>query len=181
MHLSCLGWCTNSSRIWIIPLAPREIFRRTFTVFPSLLPISTRFCARLEILLCSWISVHGEGRLPRIFNLSKIVPKQRREFGIKGNFSCIDQFSRPQGGRHTVMRWTHRTRLQVIRNTPIPDTNLLVDAGWEGFIVIEAEGTNEGLADLQLRCGMEWFKPQPGVQPKQGDGGRVFRLMRERR
>ncbi|KIM27839.1 hypothetical protein M408DRAFT_159846 [Serendipita vermifera MAFF 305830] len=91
------------------------------------------------------------------------------------------QAETPQGGRHTVMRWTHRTRFQVIRNTPIPDSNLLVDAGWEGSIVVEAEGTNEGLADLQLRCGMEWFKPQPGVQPKQGDGGRVFRLIRERR
>lgn len=86
----------------------------------------------------------------------------------------------PQGGRHAVMRWTHRTRFQVTRGTPIPDTNLVVDAGWEGALVIEAEGTNEGLADLQLRCGMEWFKPQPGVQPKQGDGGRVFRLLRER-
>lgn len=79
------------------------------------------------------------------------------------------------------MRWTHRTRFQVTRGTPIPDTNLSVDAGWEGVLVLEAEGTNEGLADLQLRCGMEWFKPQPGVQPKQGDGGRVFRLIRERR
>jgi hypothetical protein len=80
-----------------------------------------------------------------------------------------------------VMRWTHRTRFLVTRGTPVPDTNLFVDAGWEGTIVLEAEGTNEGLADLQLRCGMEWFKPQPGVQPKQGDGGRVFRLIRERR
>ena len=79
------------------------------------------------------------------------------------------------------MRWTHRTRFQVVRGTPILDTNRVVDPGWEGALVIEAEGTNEGLADLQLRCGMEWFKPQPGVQPKQGDGGRVFRLLRERR
>ncbi|KAG8801069.1 hypothetical protein FRC17_006729 [Serendipita sp. 399] len=86
----------------------------------------------------------------------------------------------PQGGRHAVMRWVHRSSFLVSKGVPIPDTNLCVDAGWEGRIVIEVEGTNEGLADLQLRCGMEYFKPQPGVQPKQGDGGRAFRLIRER-
>lgn len=29
----------------------------------------------------------------------------------------------------------------------------LVDPGWHGTIVIESEGTNEGLADLQARVG----------------------------
>ncbi|KAG8791372.1 hypothetical protein FRC16_000437 [Serendipita sp. 398] len=86
----------------------------------------------------------------------------------------------PQGGRHAVMRWLHRSSFVVTKGIPIPDTTFSVDAGWEGRVVIEVEGTNEGLADLQLRCGPEWFKPQPGVQPKQGDGGRAFRLVRER-
>ena len=92
-----------------------------------------------------------------------------------------DAFCRPQGGRHVVVRWTHRSRFHVVRNTPIPDTNLVVDSAWEGSIVIECEGTNEGLADLQVRAGLEHFKPQAGVQPQPGDGGRVFRLLREKR
>ena len=29
----------------------------------------------------------------------------------------------------------------------------MIDSGWHGTIVIEAEGTNEGLADLQARVG----------------------------
>ena len=87
----------------------------------------------------------------------------------------------PQGGRHVVVRWTHRSKFYVVRNTPIPDTTLVVDSAWEGSIVIECEGTNEGLADLQVRAGLEHFKPQAGVHPQPGDGGRVFRLLREKR
>lgn len=90
-------------------------------------------------------------------------------------------FYSPQGGRHVVVRWTHRSKFHVVRNAPIPDTNLVVDPAWEGTIVIECEGTNEGLADLQVRAGLEHFKPQAGVQPQPGDGGRVFRLLREKR
>ena len=87
----------------------------------------------------------------------------------------------PQGGRHVVVRWTHRSKFHIVRNTPIPDTKLVVDPAWEGSIVIECEGTNEGLADLQVRAGLEHFKPQAGVHPQPGDGGRVFRLLREKR
>jgi hypothetical protein len=31
----------------------------------------------------------------------------------------------------------------------------MIDIAWEGTIFIEAEGTNEGLAELQERCGPE--------------------------
>lgn len=98
----------------------------------------------------------------------------------------------PQGGRHTVVRWIHRSRFTVpVRANPhtgtpppIPGTNLSVDAGWFGAIIVETEGTNEGLADLQERC--------PGAFPPRAAGGggeqqqrkppsRVFRLLRERR
>ncbi|KAG6877365.1 hypothetical protein C0995_007647, partial [Termitomyces sp. Mi166 len=36
---------------------------------------------------------------------------------------------------------------------PIPESGLFVDPGWYGTIVVETEGTNEALADLQDRCG----------------------------
>ncbi len=77
----------------------------------------------------------------------------------------------PQGGRHVVVRWTHRSKFHIVRYTPIPDTKLVVDPAWEGSIV----------ADLQVRAGLEHFKPQAGVHPQPGDGGRVFRLLREKR
>jgi hypothetical protein len=54
---------------------------------------------------------------------------------------------------------------------------LFIDPGWYGTIVVEAEGTNEGLADLQERCGM---RPVP-VAREGKDDKRVFRIIRERR
>jgi hypothetical protein len=63
---------------------------------------------------------------------------------------------------------------------------LFVDPGWHGTIVVEAEGTNEGLADLQERCGNGVFPPRAravirnpgGLKPR--DGRKVFRLLREK-
>ncbi|QRV78400.1 mucin 2, oligomeric mucus/gel-forming [Ceratobasidium sp. AG-Ba] len=67
------------------------------------------------------------------------------------------QTETPQGGRHTVVRWVHRSRFHPRPGTHIPNTNppSVVDQMWEGVIVVEVEGTNEGLADLQARCGPE--------------------------
>ena len=71
----------------------------------------------------------------------------------------------PQGKQHSVIRWIHRTRFKVRPNTPInpaatpvmlPDgtrQTQSIDPAWTGVVVIEAEGTNEGLADLQYRIG----------------------------
>jgi len=69
----------------------------------------------------------------------------------------------------------------------IPNTDLFVDPGWYGTVVVEAEGTNEGLMDLQERCGTGIFPPRaknvirnPGnLMPR--DGRKVFRLLREKR
>ena len=71
---------------------------------------------------------------------------------------------------------------------PIPDTNgLFVDPGWYGTIVVETEGTNEALADLQDRCGPGVFPPraagvagQLGINPAP-DARKVFRVLREKR
>ena len=59
-----------------------------------------------------------------------------------------------------------------------------VDPGWYGTIVVEAEGTNEGLADLQARCHSAF----PTRNDNRGQGSsrdeerkRVFRIWRERR
>jgi hypothetical protein len=77
-----------------------------------------------------------------------------------------------------------RSRPQYPR-IPIPGTGgLFVDAGWYGTIVVETEGTNEGLADLQNRCGLGAFPPRAGSMSgrnKDKDYRKVFRLLREKR
>lgn len=69
-----------------------------------------------------------------------------------------------------------------MRRLVIPGTDgVCVDPGWYGTVVVEAEGTNEGLADLQARCGPGVFPPRAGKAV--GVGGeslRVFRVLRER-
>lgn len=114
---------------------------------------------------------------------------------------------RPQGAYHNVVRWVHRSSF-VIRpparvmqrgpsvngrgqpHTPriaIPDTdNLFIDPGWYGTIVVETEGTNEALADLQERCGPRAFPPRPrplnpAQQKAQQEVKKVFRILREKR
>lgn len=89
--------------------------------------------------------------------------------------------------QHTVLRWTHRSRFQVRPGQPIPHSDsLVVNAKWAGAVVIEAEGTNEGLADLLGRCGdtvTASLNIAGSLSSKlgKGDAGRVFRLLRDRR
>ena len=71
---------------------------------------------------------------------------------------------------------------------PIPDSNLFVDPGWYGTVVVETEGTNECLADLQDRCGPGAFPPRPrtvngykGSAVADREGKLVFRVLREKR
>ncbi|KAI0635073.1 hypothetical protein C8Q77DRAFT_1054656 [Trametes polyzona] len=108
----------------------------------------------------------------------------------------------PQGGHHMVVRWVHRSsftirpsssgkpiRLVVPRDVgpgPGPGGAWFIDPGWFGTVVVEAEGTNEGLADLQARC--------RGVFPLRATGAplsperaaraeaqrSVFRILREK-
>jgi len=110
----------------------------------------------------------------------------------------------PQGAYHNVVRWVHRSCF-VIRppplltsrpsnqvysrslpqtpGLPIPGTDgLYVDVGWYGTVVVETEGTNEGLADLQDRCGLGAFPPRAGSMTggKDKDCKKVFRLLREK-
>ena len=91
-----------------------------------------------------------------------------------------------------VVRWIHRSRFHITppksqqypqnsRSTiPIPNTSLSVDPAWYGTVVVEAEGTNEGLADLQDRC-RGAFPERAGADRKKKSSHRVFRLLRERR
>jgi len=114
---------------------------------------------------------------------------------------------RPQGAYHNVVRWVHRSSF-VIRappktasrahnqtnprfrpqspRIPIPDTSgLFVDPGWYGTVVVETEGTNECLADLQDRCGPGTFPPRAAganaMRPRAKESKKVFRILRERR
>ncbi|KAF9506724.1 hypothetical protein BS47DRAFT_1304959 [Hydnum rufescens UP504] len=69
------------------------------------------------------------------------------------------QTETPQGHHHTVIRWIHKSRFQVRGDTPLlpakpgPGRTQLIDPAWDGTVYIEAEGTDEGLQDLQARCG----------------------------
>ncbi|KAG6864248.1 hypothetical protein C0991_011090 [Blastosporella zonata] len=108
----------------------------------------------------------------------------------------------PQGAYHNVVRWVHRSSF-VIRppgrsaarssnqhsptvpaRVPIPETNLFVDPGWYGTIVVETEGTNESLADLQDRCGPGAFPPRPapvnGFKATDRENKLVYRILREK-
>ena len=73
-------------------------------------------------------------------------------------------FFSSKGGHHTVVRWVYQARIRIRPGAllnPYGGQSTLkqsvqsktVDPAWEGVVVIEAEGTNEGLADLQARCG----------------------------
>ncbi|EMD36597.1 hypothetical protein CERSUDRAFT_84779 [Gelatoporia subvermispora B] len=108
----------------------------------------------------------------------------------------------PQGGQHTVVRWVNRSSFTIrpppgstsikisVPNSagpgPSPNGSWLVDPGWYGTVVVEAEGTNEGLADLQVRC-RGAFPPRAvgaSANPSR-DVGReerktVFRILREK-
>ncbi|KZO98220.1 hypothetical protein CALVIDRAFT_535326 [Calocera viscosa TUFC12733] len=77
------------------------------------------------------------------------------------------QTETPQGGFHTIVRYSHRSVARLVRGTPIPDSKEVVDSSWEGRIIVEAEGTNEGMADLQMRC-----------SARGGKG--VYRILREK-
>jgi hypothetical protein len=82
----------------------------------------------------------------------------------------------------------------LISRIPIPDTDntLFVDSGWHGTVVVETEGTNEALADLQERCGPGVFPPRyrgvsqhtltpTRVSRIQIENKKVFRILREKR
>ncbi|KAJ7590939.1 hypothetical protein C8J56DRAFT_782229 [Mycena floridula] len=87
----------------------------------------------------------------------------------------------PQGHYHNVVRWVHRSSFVIRPNNvlptsrkhthqariPIPNSNLFVDPGWYGTVIIETEGTNEALAELR----------QALTAPKDL---LVFRIVRER-
>ncbi|KAJ3778585.1 hypothetical protein FB446DRAFT_631726 [Lentinula raphanica] len=116
----------------------------------------------------------------------------------------------PQGSYHNVVRWVHRSSFHirpspvhsqsrgrgsvnshspVQSRIPIPNSALFVDPGWYGKVVVETEGTNEALADLQDRCGPGAFPPRAGSnvqrmtgneREKEREAKMVWRILRER-
>ncbi|OCH89451.1 hypothetical protein OBBRIDRAFT_732587 [Obba rivulosa] len=108
----------------------------------------------------------------------------------------------PQGSQHTVVRWINRSSFTIrpppgstsikipFPNStgpgPSPNGSWLVDPGWHGTVVVEAEGTNEGVADLQARC-RGAFPPRalgasadPGRDAAREERRTVFRILREK-
>ncbi|CAE6495638.1 unnamed protein product [Rhizoctonia solani] len=93
------------------------------------------------------------------------------------------QTETPQGGRHTVVRWVHRSRFHTRPGLPLPGASppAVVDRMWDGYIVVEVEGTNEGLADLQARVGntVRLFPAKTaGMELSPPTGKSPFRLLR---
>ncbi|KIK95790.1 hypothetical protein PAXRUDRAFT_355623 [Paxillus rubicundulus Ve08.2h10] len=109
----------------------------------------------------------------------------------------------PHGALHDVVRWVHRSSFTIRRpvphhhaqahphapgsRVPIPNVNgFFIDPAWYGTVVIEAEGTNEGLVDLQERCGPGVFPPRAETvitkirNTKEREGKKVWRIMREK-
>lgn len=87
-----------------------------------------------------------------------------------------------------MLRWVHRSRFQILPSTPIPDSDgLIVDPKWVGTVVVETEGTNEGLGNLLGRCGEQIAAKAEtmtgGLSNTMGKGeiGRAFRLIRSQR
>ncbi|KAF9238269.1 hypothetical protein BU15DRAFT_75423 [Melanogaster broomeanus] len=109
----------------------------------------------------------------------------------------------PSGALHDVVRWVHRSsftirppvplhhaqahlRPHAVR-VPIPNVEgCFIDPGWYGTVVVEAEGTNEGLADLQERCGPGAFPPRAENvvskirNAKEKESRRTWRILREK-
>ncbi|EIW87099.1 hypothetical protein CONPUDRAFT_116157 [Coniophora puteana RWD-64-598 SS2] len=97
------------------------------------------------------------------------------------------QTEMPDGTLHSLVRWVHRSRFTILPprggaassgknareyRVPIPGVEgFVIDPSWYGSVVLEAEGTNEGLADLQGRA----FPSE-----KARTGRRVWRVVRER-
>jgi hypothetical protein len=91
---------------------------------------------------------------------------------------------------HTLVRWVHRARIELrpraaAGRIPVPGAGpgVDVDDGWFGALVLEAEGTNEGLAELLARVGVRAADgaPIPGWRaPPVGDRRRMWRVLRER-
>lgn len=122
--------------------------------------------------------------------------------------SCITCVSRrAHGALHDVVRWVHRSTFTIrppaessshgqnrIRSPrgpvriPIPNVDgFYIDPGWYGTVVLESEGTNEGLVDLQSRCGPGVFPPRAESlatkirNEKEKENRRVWRILREKR
>ena len=106
-----------------------------------------------------------------------------------------------------VVRWVHRSSFTIrapsggkalrmavpksIGPGPGPGGAWFIDPGWYGTVVVEAEGTNEGLADLQARCrgafpiramgAVPEVSKSPERAAKEEAKRSVFRILRERR
>ncbi|KAI6121067.1 hypothetical protein F5141DRAFT_1087437 [Pisolithus sp. B1] len=115
----------------------------------------------------------------------------------------------PHGALHDVVLWVHRSSFKIhppattdharvhshlreyfphlvpsSERRAIPNVpGSFIDPNWYGTVVVEVEGTQEGLADLQDRCGPGVFPPRPeaitgivkGVERR-----RIWRVIREK-
>ncbi|KAI9573044.1 hypothetical protein HD554DRAFT_2202374 [Boletus coccyginus] len=109
----------------------------------------------------------------------------------------------PHGALHDVVRWVHRSAFSIRPSVPPPQGQVhsrsravripipkvdgfYIDPGWYGTVVLESEGTHEGLADLQARCGPGVFPPRAEAfatkirNQKEKENRRMWRILREK-
>ncbi|KAG8940649.1 hypothetical protein FRC03_005222, partial [Tulasnella sp. 419] len=81
---------------------------------------------------------------------------------IASNLQLLQERVQNEVTQNPVIRWVHRTKIKIRPGMPVdpiahsPDgtrQRTLIHPGWVGTLVIETEGTNEALADLQARLG----------------------------
>ncbi|KZT02838.1 uncharacterized protein LAESUDRAFT_660929 [Laetiporus sulphureus 93-53] len=121
---------------------------------------------------------------------------------IAANLQLLQDRAKTETDLHPVVRWVHRSSFTIAHAAPgkliriaVPSSappgpnaggSWLIDPAWYGTVVVEAEGTNEGLADLQARCGRA-FPPRAigasatGEKEKEEKSSKnVFRILREK-
>lgn len=126
----------------------------------------------------------------------------RIAFNLVGSMLML--YHSPHGALHDVVRWVHRSAFSIRPSVPPPQGQVhsrsravrvpipkvdgfYIDPGWYGTVVLESEGTHEGLADLQARCGPGVFPPRAEAfatkirNQKEKENRRMWRILREKR
>ncbi|KAG8911175.1 hypothetical protein FRC02_006748 [Tulasnella sp. 418] len=118
------------------------------------------------------------------FDLSPFVVE------IASNIERVESSSlteTPEGDPYFVSDWSYRTRFRIRPGMRVGSMTAssdlagqrqqpaVVNSDWVGSVLIETESTNEGLADLQARCGNSVILAPAGhiLREKDGSGWRL--------
>ncbi|KXN92047.1 hypothetical protein AN958_10034 [Leucoagaricus sp. SymC.cos] len=155
-------------------------------VYFDLSPWGEQVAANLQLLQCR---VKTETPQGKYHNVIQWVHRSYFKIQPSSRHSSVRTLPRPPSSAsangHTGTIMNANPKIPIPGRIPISDTGLYVDPGWYGVIVVETEGTNESLADLQDRCGPGAFPSRvrgvhAPVTQAQVESRKVFRILRER-